>query len=319
MIHALSFTWNPSEGFDLGPIKLRIYSLMFVVAFGLGLIIMKKIFDREGESQEKLDKLFIYTIIATLLGARLGHVFFYDWPYFKDHPAEILLPFRWDANGDFEFTGFAGLASHGAAIAIILSTLWYSKKVIFRPVLWVLDRIVIPVTSGGIFVRIGNFFNSEILGNEIKGEPKPWYAVRFIRGEDTLKASQAISTTGEKTADAAYKAIEHDPRFADTLATIPFRHPAQLYEAFLYIFVFAIIFYMYWKTNARKFHGLIFGVFLVLLWVVRFVVEFVKSSQGGFEKFSAFNALSTGQWLSIPFIIVGFYLMFTAKKRVETL
>jgi len=323
MIHALSFTWNPSEGFDLGPIKLRIYSLMFVVAFGLGLYLTKKIFDREGESQEKLDKLFIYTLIATLLGARLGHVFFYDWKYFSGHPAEILLPFRWDENGKFEFTGFAGLASHGAAIAIILTMVWYSKKVIFRPLLWVLDRIVIAVTAGGIFVRIGNFFNSEILGNPIEGEPKPWYAVRFIRGEDSgehsLKLYEAIKITGEKTADAAYKAIENNPSFADVLATIPYRHPAQLYEAFLYIFVFAILFYMYWKTNARKFHGLIFGVFLVLLWTVRFVVEFVKSSQGGFEKLSAFNALSTGQWLSIPFILVGFYLMFTAKKRVETL
>jgi phosphatidylglycerol:prolipoprotein diacylglycerol transferase len=324
MIHALSFTWNGSEGFDLGPVKLRIYSLMFVVAFGLGLYLMKQIFNREGESQEKLDKLFIYTIIATLLGARLGQVFFYDWPYFSKHPAEILLPFRWDAKGEFEFTGFAGLASHGAAIAIILSTLYYSKKVIYRPVLWVLDRIVIPVTSGGIFVRIGNFFNSEILGSTTS--PDVATAVRFVRGEDSvivngkevgLKAQDVIDLTNAPSANEAYKMIQHDPRFADVLAAIPYRHPAQLYEAFLYIFVFAIIFYMYWKTNARKFHGLIFGVFLVLLWVVRFVVEYVKQSQGGFE--GEHPLLSTGQWLSIPFILVGFYLMFTAKKRVETL
>ena len=313
MIHSLSITWNPSEGLHLGPVMLRFYSLMFVVAFGLGWVIMKKIFDREGESVEKLDKLFIYTLVATLLGARLGHVFFYDWEYFSEHPAEILLPFRFSP--EFEFTGFAGLASHGAAIAIILSTIWYSKKVIHRPILWVLDRIVIPVTSGGIFVRLGNFFNSEILGS-ITTKDTPT-AVRFIRGEDWLNKREAIKITGDADYDTAYKLIEQNPRFADTLAKIPFRHPAQLYEAFCYVFVFLIIFYMYWKTPARKHHGLIFGVFLVLLWSVRFVVEFVKESQGGFE--GDHPILLTGQWLSIPFILAGLYLIFTAKKRTETL
>ncbi|MFP5439136.1 MAG: prolipoprotein diacylglyceryl transferase [Bacteroidia bacterium] len=318
MTHALSIIWNPSEGFDIGPIKLRIYSLMFVVAFALGWYVTKKIYDREGESVDKLDKLFIYTIVATLLGARLGHVLFYDWDYFKDHLSEIFLPFRWNDKGEFEFTGFAGLASHGAAIAIILMVIYYSKKIIHRPVLWVLDRVALPVTSGGIFVRIGNFFNSEIIGNAVKDPDMPT-AVKFVRGEDWLGKYDAMRLTNTNSPDLAYKTIEMNPQFADTLAKIPYRYPAQLYEAFLYIFVFAIIFYMYWKTPARKYHGLIFGVFLVLLWTVRFVVEFVKSSQGGFEKLSVFNALSTGQWLSIPFIIAGFYLIFTAKKRVETL
>ena len=318
MTHALSIIWNPSEGFDIGPIKLRIYSLMFVVAFTLGWYVMKKIYDREGETDDKLDKLFIYTVVATLLGARLGHVFFYDWEYFSQHPAEILLPFKFGGPNGTEFTGFAGLASHGAAISIILAVIYYSKKVIHRPVLWVLDRIVLPVTHGGIFVRIGNFFNSEIIGNEVK-DPNMPTAVKFVRGEDWLGKYEAMKLTGANTPDLAYKTIELNPQYADTLAKIPYRYPAQLYEAFLYVFVFAIIFYMYWKTPARKYHGLIFGVFLVLLWTVRFVVEFVKSSQGGFEEMSAFNALSTGQWLSIPFIIAGFFLIFTSKKRVETL
>src|SRR5690242_3521914 len=104
MIHSLSMVWNQPEGFSLGPITLRYYSLGFVIAFALGWFIMKKIYDREGESTEKLDKLFIYTLIATLLGARLGHVFFYDWEYFSQHPAEILLPVRFSP--EFEFTGF---------------------------------------------------------------------------------------------------------------------------------------------------------------------------------------------------------------------
>ena len=313
MIHSLSMTWNFEGAFHLGPLTLRLYSLMFVVAFGLGWVIMKKIFDRENESVEKLDKLFIYTLVSTLLGARLGHVFFYDWEYFKDHPEEILLPVRFSP--EFEFTGFAGLASHGAAIAIIIAVVWYSKKVIHRPVLWVLDRIVIPVTCGGIFVRLGNFFNSEILGS-ITSQDTPT-AVRFIRGEDNLGRREVLTRTGQTDVNKAYDLIEHDPKFADTLATIPFRHPAQLYEAFCYVFVFAIIFCMYWKTPARKYHGLIFGVFLVLLWSVRFVVEFVKESQGGFEGDNPI--LLTGQWLSIPFILAGLYLIFTSKSRTETL
>jgi len=314
MTHALGIVWNPSEGLDLGFINLRFYSLMFVVAFGLGWFIMKKIYDREGETVEKLDKLFIYTVVATLLGARLGHVFFYDWDYFKDHPAEILLPFRFTENGT-EFTGFAGLASHGAAIAIILAVVWYSKKIIHRPVLWVLDRVVIPVTSGGIFVRLGNFFNSEIIGRETSKDLPT--SVQFIRGEDWLNKGDAIRATGVQDYNKAYEAIEQNPQFAEILDKIPFRHPAQLYEAFGYIFVFLVIYFMYWKTDARKKHGLIFGVFLVLLWTVRFIVEFVKESQGGFEGENPI--LLTGQWLSIPFILAGFYLIFTAKNRTETL
>jgi phosphatidylglycerol:prolipoprotein diacylglycerol transferase len=313
MTHSLSIVWNPSEGLDIGVFMIRYYSLMFVVAFGLGWFIMKKIFDREGESVEKLDKLFIYTLIATLLGARLGHVFFYDWDYFKDHKMEILLPFRF--NPDFEFTGFAGLASHGAAIAIILTMIYYSRNIIHRPLLWVLDRVVIPVTSGGIFVRLGNFFNSEILGRETTADTPT--AVKFVRGEDWLDKHDVVRYTKIPDYKEAYKAVETNPDFSAMLNRIPYRHPAQLYEAFGYIFVFLIIYYMYWKTDARKKHGLIFGVFLVLLWAVRFIVEFVKESQGGFE--GKDPILLTGQWLSIPFILVGFYLIFTAKNKTEAL
>ena len=127
MTHALSIVWNPSEGIDLGFFMLRYYSLMWVVAFGLGWYIMKRIFEREGESMEKLDKLFIYTIVATMIGARLGHVIFYQPELFKEDFINVFLPFR--TNPKFEFTGFAGLASHGAAIAIILTMIYYSKTI----------------------------------------------------------------------------------------------------------------------------------------------------------------------------------------------
>ncbi|WP_320814080.1 prolipoprotein diacylglyceryl transferase [Flavobacterium sp.] len=315
MIYALNMIWNPSGGIDLGFFNLRFYSLMFVIAFGLGWYLMKAIYEREGETLEKLDNLFVSTVLATLVGARLGHVFFYDWDYFKDHKLEILLPIRENANESilgiiqgWEFTGFAGLASHGAAIAIIIVMLYYSKKVIQRPILWVLDRIVIPVASGAIFVRLGNFMNSEIVGTETTSS----FGIKFIR--DWYTPRQAFEATQIGNSNEAYKAIETNPQFAQLLADVVPKHPAQLYEAFGYVFVFAILYYMYWKTDARNKLGLLFGTFLVLLWTVRFFVEYVKGSQGGFENNPIFSALSTGQWLSIPFVIAGIYFIVKSKK-----
>jgi hypothetical protein len=296
--------WNPSEGIDLGFFMIRYYSLMFVIAFGLGWYIMKKIFERENESIEKLDSMFIWTVFATLLGARLGHVFFYDWEYFRNHLAEILLPFRFSPQ--FEFTGFQGLASHGAAIGIILAMYFFSKNIMKRPLLWVLDRVVIPVASGAVFVRIGNFFNSEIVGHETTSS----FGIKFIR--DFYSPREVVNATKIPNPKEAYHAIATNPQFANLLAQVPAKHPTQLYESISYIFVFAALFYMYWKTDAREKQGYLLGMFLVMLWSVRFVVEFMKESQGGFE--SDLGTFSTGQWLSIPFIIIGFFLIFKSKK-----
>jgi phosphatidylglycerol:prolipoprotein diacylglycerol transferase len=301
------FIWNPSEGIDLGFFVIRYYSLMFVIAFGLGWYIMKKIFERENEPIEKLDSLFIWTVLSTLLGARLGHVFFYDWEYYRNHMSEILLPFRFEPN--FEFTGFQGLASHGAAIAIILSMYFFSKKVMKKPLLWVLDRVVIPVASGAVFVRIGNFFNSEIVGN-ITNHP---FGVRFVR--DQFSARDAVTFTQKSSVNEAYQALCTDPNYSTLLAQVPAKHPAQLYEAACYVFVFAILFVLYWKTTIRERQGFLFGLFLILLWSVRFMVEYVKESQGGFEAY--LGQFSTGQWLSIPFILIGLYFVFTADKPIE--
>jgi prolipoprotein diacylglyceryl transferase len=316
MTHALNIVWNPSEGIDLGFFIIRFYSLMFVIAFGLGWYIMKNIFEREGESIEKLDSLFIWTVLATLLGARLGHVFFYDWEYFRNHLIEILLPIRENINGElfgfisgWEFTGFQGLASHGAAISIIIAMYYFSKKVLQRPLLWILDRVVIAVASGAIFVRLGNFFNSEIIGKQTSSP----FGIKFIR--DQFSPRDAVNATQIPTPNEAYQAIATNPQFANLLEQVPARHPAQLYEAFCYVFVFAILFFLYWKTEARQKSGFLFGLFLVLLFSVRIVVEFVKESQGGFE--SSLGLLSTGQWLSIPFILIGLYFIFTAEKPVK--
>jgi prolipoprotein diacylglyceryl transferase len=266
-----AIVWDPSEGLDLGFFTLHYYSLMFLIAFGLGWYIMKAIYVKEGISIEKLDTIFIYTVLATLIGARLGHVIFYDWDYFQNHLLEIFLPVRFEP--EFQFTGFRGLASHGAAIGIIVAMYLYSKKELDKPVLWILDRVVIPVASGGVFIRIGNFLNSEIIG---------------------------------KPTNSDYGVI-----FANLGETFP-RHPAQLYESFCYILVFLILWFIYWKTDKKQKIGYIFGLFLVLLWTIRFFIEFLKEAQVG-ER--AVWVLNTGQWLSIPFIIAGLYFMYRPSKR----
>lgn len=310
MIQTSSIVWNPSEGIDLGFFVIRYYSLMFVIAFGLGWLIMKKIFERENEPIEKLDSLFIWTVFATLLGARLGHVFFYDWDYFQNHLAEILLPFKFNP---FRFTGFTGLASHGAAISIIVAMYFFSKKIMLKPVFWILDRIVIPVASGAIFVRLGNFFNSEIYGNPADGNA--FYAVKFVKDDEYWLDKDVQQLTGAATEKIGYETIATNAKFQGVLDQIPFRHPAQLYEAFGYIFVFLFLYVAYWKTDIRNKQGVLLGWFLILLWSVRFVVEYVKESQGGFE--ASLGLFSTGQWLSIPFVIIGFILVINNGKNAN--
>ena len=272
-MHFLSFVWDPSPGIDLGFFVIRYYSLMFVVAFTLGWFITKRIFNRENLGQEKLDSLFIYMVIAILIGARMGHVIFYQPELITRDFLSVFLPFSFVP--EFEYTGFQGLASHGAAIAVIVAMFIYSKKILQKPMLWILDRVVIPVASGAIFVRIGNFINSEIIGEPTGSD----FGVVFAQlGED----------------------------FA--------RHPAQLYESAGYVFVFLILLYIYWKTDKRNYLGFLFGSFLILLWTVRFLVEFVKESQGGFESVLG-KTLLTGQWLSIPFIILGIYMIVASSKK----
>ena len=305
--------WNPTEGIDLGFFMIRFYSLTWVTAFALGWFITKYIFQRENESVEKLDNLFVYTIVATMLGARLGHVIFYQPELFSQDPLSILLPIS--TIGGLHFTGFSGLASHGAAISVILTMYYIKSKVLQRPFLWILDRIVIPVASGAVFIRLGNFMNSEIFGKVTSKDT--FMAMKFVKGEDNLPPKVASQLTNIPDGNQAYNAIANNVQFKSILEKIPYRYPAQLFEALLYIPVFFILFYMYWKTDARNKPGLLFGTFLVLLWSVRFFVEFVKDSQGGFEEYPMFNALSTGQWLSIPFIIIGFYFVYASQKKAN--
>ena len=301
--------WNPNQVLlDLHFIQIRYYSLMFVIAFSLGFYITKKIFLAENKPLEKLDTLVIYVAIATLLGARLGHVFFYDWDYFKVHPLEIILPFRFSPS--FEVTGFAGLASHGAAVGIIIAMLLYIRKYPDMKLSWVLDRIVIAITIGGMFVRFGNFMNSEIVGKVVdKSFP---FAVKFLQSGD-FSAGEAMQLTGQNTPQKAFEVIVHNPQFVEIYNQIPYRHPAQLYEAVGYFLLFWLLYYLYWKTNKKDQPYFIFGVFLIALWTIRFLVEYVKDSQGGIE--DTLGVFSTGQWLSIPFILAGVFLLFFKRNN----
>ncbi|GGZ78660.1 prolipoprotein diacylglyceryl transferase [Algibacter mikhailovii] len=305
MMHALKFDWNPVTGLDIvGNFKLHFYSLMWVIAFILGWHIMKRIFTKEKVSLDYLDPLFIYTVLATMLGARLGHVLFYQSELISEDFFSIFLPFKF--KGGFEFTGFQGLASHGAAIGIIIGMYLYRRKYKYKSVLWILDRIVIPVASGAVFIRIGNFINSEIIGKITDSN----FGVRFI--QDQYYKSEIVQRTGIKDVQKAYNAVTDAPQFQNLLEAVPYRHPSQLYESFCYIFVFLILWYFYSKTPKRDQTGFLFGLFLVLLWTVRFFIEFTKEPQN-IERGDW--VLNTGQWLSIPFVLIGFYFMFVFKPK----
>lgn len=150
-----TITWVADRGIELGPLFVRYYQVFFFLGFFLGYRWMKKVFLKEGVDLSILDALLSTMVVATVVGARLGHVFFYDWGYYREHVAEIFMPWK------------GGLASHGAAIAIVIAMLWFGYKYL-KPIgktpLWMLDRVVITVALAGAFIRLGNFTNSEIYG-----------------------------------------------------------------------------------------------------------------------------------------------------------
>ena len=311
-MHFLGFIWNPDETiFQIGVLQIKYYNLLWILAFVLGWYIMKRIFQNENISLVKLDSLFVYAVVSIMLGARLGHVLFYQSELFVDDPLSILLPIQ--TTPEFKFTGFAGLASHGAAIGGIIGLYLFSRKNKGMSILWLLDRVTITCAIGGAFVRLGNFFNSEINGKVV--DKSFALATKFIRDSDDMPAYKAMQLTKEKTASAAYNALENNPDFSSVLESIPYRHPVQLYEAFGYLLVFAIMyFWMYWKTDLKKKEGFLFGFWLAVMWgPIRFILEFFKKSQGGFE--DTWGTFSTGQWLSIPFVLIGLYLMFRPARK----
>ncbi len=265
MIHFLNYiTWNVDpEIFNLGPFSIRWYGLLFATGFLIGYYIVERMFKYENENLKWLDSLFVYLIVATIIGARLGHVFFYGWDYYSQHPEEIFMVWQ------------GGLASHGGALGILIAMYLYSKFVTKRSMLWTLDRVVVPTALVGAMIRTGNLMNSEIYGVQTD---LPWGFIFERAGE-----------------------------------TVP-KHPTQIYEALAYLIAFGILMYLYWKTDARKKQGLILGAFFILIFTARFFIEFVKEDQ---EVFEATMALNMGQWLSIPFVLLGIFLVVRALKLPE--
>ena len=254
--------WNVSpEIFSLGPIHVRWYGLLFAVGFLFGYSHGEKMFKHENIDLKWLESLFIYLIVATIIGARLGHVLFYGWDYYSQHPIEIL--YVWQG----------GLASHGGVLGIIIAMLIWSKYVSKRSILWVLDRVVVPSIFVGALIRFGNLMNSEIYGMPTT---LPWGFI-FERNHETVA-----------------------------------KHPTQIYEALSYLVTFGVMLYMYWKTKAKDYQGLIVGVFFVMVFSARFFIEFIKEVQESFENSMS---LDMGQWLSIPFVLTGIFLIIRALKK----
>ena len=298
---AIDWNFNP-DLFKIGSFPIKYYSLMYVLAFVLGLQVMKHIYKKDKISLEKLDSLFIYTVIAMLIGARVGHYLFYEEDYTL---AEVFLPFKLNP---FQYTGFRGLASHGAAIGIIIAMIFYSKKVVKKPLLWVLDRLVIPTALGAMFIRLGNLFNSEIVGKATGTD----FGFKFIRND--ISEYKAMSITGANNVNKAYDLIANSSNYREVLMEVPNRYPTQIYEAVGYLLTFFILWFLYWKTDKKKQLGYLFGVFMVLLWSIRFVIEFYKEWQGGIETLFNVN-LNTGQLLSIPLVLVGLFFMVRKGKK----
>ena len=261
----MAINWNVSpEIFPDTVIPVRWYGLLFASAFLIGFELLKRMFKSEGHPVEWTDKALIYTMVGCLVGARLGHVFFYDWQYYLQRPTEIIMFWK------------GGLASHGAAIGIILAMYFFSKKITHKSMFWILDRVVIPVAQGGVLIRIGNLMNSEIYG---KPTGSDWGFV-FMRSDEFLMP----------------------------------RYPTQLMEAACYLVVFVFLWYSFFKTDMKQFVGRLFGWFLVLVFGVRFFMEFLKENQVDFE---GDLPLNMGQILSIPAVLAGIYFIVKAKKEVS--
>jgi phosphatidylglycerol---prolipoprotein diacylglyceryl transferase len=262
-------TWNANpEILPLGPLSLRWYGILFASSFYFGYLIFKKIFRKEGHPLELLENLLVYLAFGTIIGARLGHVLFYSpAEYFKD-PLSILKV--WEG----------GLASHGAAVGILIALLLFVRKYKFN-YLWLLDRIAIVIALSGVCIRLGNLMNSEIFGIETS---LPW-GFKFIRSSE----------------------------FANfPIADIPPCHPTQIYEALSYLLIFLFLFWAYNKNLFIKYRGRLFGIFLVLLFSARFLIEFIKNPQENFERTLP---LDMGQLLSIPFILIGIVLIIISRFK----
>lgn len=260
-------TWDVDPViFTLGPLSIRWYGLLFSGSFFISYLWMIKIFKHEKVSLKILDGLTTTMIIATIIGARLGHCLFYEPEIYLKNPIEIFK--IWEG----------GLASHGAAIAIVLGLLIYAKKTKI-PFLWYIDRVVIFTALAAAFIRFGNLMNSEIFG-DITTLPWGFYFVKY-----------------------------YDPQMA-----LDPRHPTQLYEALSYLSIFVFLITYYRKRLGKFANGQLFAFFLILAFGMRFLIEFLKVPQVRFEDAMTLNM---GQWLSIPFMLAGIVLFVLINRKSE--
>lgn len=252
----------------LGGRPVAWYGLLWALVFVVGYYVMRKMYCKENLSDELLDKLTIYMLVFSVVGARLGHCLFYEPEYYLADPIKIL--YVWEG----------GLASHGGAIGILLGLLLYSRKTKIS-YLHILDLIVVPTALGGAFIRLGNLMNSEIYGYETT---LPW-GFKFVR----------------------------DWAPGTPIDAIPACHPTQIYEALVCLIVFVILLYFFFKKDYAKTHpGFLFGLFCTVVFGTRILIEFIKQPQVEFENSMV---LDMGQWLSIPFVIVGIFFIVTSYKK----
>ncbi|MDX5345637.1 MAG: prolipoprotein diacylglyceryl transferase [Hymenobacteraceae bacterium] len=260
----ITWTVDP-EIFRFGSFAVRWYGLLFALAFVFGQRILARIYKAEGRTEQDVDIITIYMIVGTVIGARLGHVLFYQPDYYLSHPIDILK--IWEG----------GLASHGATVGILLALYLFSRKYKFD-YMWVLDRIVIVVALGGALIRLGNLMNHEIIG---KPTNLPW-GFYFMRNNEVLNGMPVYE--------------------------LP-RHPTQLYESLVAFLLFVLLYWLWSKRKSLTPRGSLFGIFVTVLFSFRFLVEFLKEDQVDFE---AAIPLNMGQWLSIPLILIGIFIMVRA-------
>jgi phosphatidylglycerol---prolipoprotein diacylglyceryl transferase len=275
-------TWdvNP-EIFRIGAIAVRWYGLFWAIGIYATLLITTKIFKHEKLPEAWVDKLFIYTVLGAILGARLGHCFFYEWKLVAEPITFLGITFNYENHylshpWELLFIWRGGLASHGGAIGILIAMILFNKNVSKKGINWIFDRLLIGVCLCGASIRFGNLMNSEIYGSATS---LPW-GFLFVR-------------TGE---------------------TQPM-HPTQIYEMLYCLVTFAIMWFMYWKKEAYKKNGLLFGIFLIGVFGSRFMLEFIKNNQ---EAFESGLPLNMGQWLSIPFIVWGIWLLLRSSSSPKT-
>lgn len=258
--------------FHLGAREIRWYGLMWGIGFILAYNMVAGLFKKEGHPDKWADKLFVYCIVSSVIGARLGHCLFYEWDYYGAHPLEILK--IW--NG--------GLASHGGVFALILALVVYSYKVTHKNVWWLFDRMIPAVAAVCMCIRFGNLMNSEIFGYPTT---LPW-GFEFVRSREW---QELYNANGE---------------------SLPC-HPTQIYEM-LYCLVAGVVSWVMYCYGCQKRIGLITGVSLIIFFGARFGLEFMKNPQVARE---VGMTLNIGQWLSLPLILLGIYLIFTSEKRKE--